>query len=56
MRLAHYVMKIRRVGIAVEMVREKNLVGVYGGKFGRYFLKTPVVVIETIREEAAHAA
>ena len=56
-RLAHYVMKIRRAGIAVEMVREKNLTGSYGGNFGRYFLKTPVVIVETIPagEGGAHA-
>jgi hypothetical protein len=56
-RLAHYIMKIRRAGIAVEMVRDKNLVGAYGGTFGRYFLRTPIVVIETIRHgEAADVA
>jgi hypothetical protein len=47
-RLAHYVMKIRRAGISVEMVREPNVSGAYGGNFGRYFLRTPLTVLETI--------
>jgi hypothetical protein len=57
-RLAHYVMKIRRAGIAVEMVREPNTTGAYGGNFGRYFLRTPVTVLETVhvREDRSNAA
>jgi hypothetical protein len=55
-RLAHYVMKIRRAGIAVEMVREQNR-GPYGGNFGRYFLRTPVTILERVNTgEGRHAA
>jgi hypothetical protein len=55
-RISHYVMKIRRAGIAVEMIREPHDGG-FPGKHGRYFLRSPLRVLERVNVgEARHAA
>jgi hypothetical protein len=44
LRLAHYCMKLRKLGLAIEMQREHHK-GPVPGWHGRYFLKTPVEIL-----------
>jgi hypothetical protein len=49
-------MKVRRAGIAVEMIREPHDGG-FPGKHGSYFLRSPLRVLERVNVgEARHAA
>lgn len=56
LRLAHYAMKLRRLGLAIEMVKEPHEGP--GGKHwhGRYILKSPVEVVEVSDSRDAEAA
>jgi hypothetical protein len=55
-RISQYVMKVRRAGIAVEMIREPHDGG-FPGKHGSYFLRSPLRVLERVNVgEARHAA
>ena len=50
LRLAHYVMKLKRHGLAIDMVREKHS-GPVPGWHGRYVLRTRIELLD--RLEAA---
>ena len=43
LRLAHYVMELRRLGLDIEMIREDHP----GGWHGRYVLRTPIELVFT---------
>lgn len=45
LRLAHYVMKLKKLGLSIDMVREKHS-GPVPGWHGRYFLRTAIQIIE----------
>jgi hypothetical protein len=47
-RISHYVMKIRRAGLAVETWSAESRVGAFAGKHGRYFLRSPLRVVERV--------
>ena len=49
-RWSHYVLILRRAGLAIETIEEKHG-GPFRGWHGRYVLRTPVEIIE--RKEAA---
>jgi hypothetical protein len=46
LRLAHYVMKLKKLGLTIETVREKHA-GPVPGWHGRYILRSHVEVLET---------
>lgn len=48
-RWSHYVFKLRRAGLNVETIDEKHG-GAYAGCHARYVLKTPVRVVEVVRQ------
>ena len=48
-RLSHYVMKLRRAGIAIETVDEGHS-GPFPGSHGRYFLRSKVEVLAEVRQ------
>ena len=45
LRLAHYVMKLKKRGLTIEMVREKHA-GPVPGWHGRYILRSGVQILE----------
>jgi hypothetical protein len=46
LRLAHYVMKLKKLGLSIDMVREKHA-GPVPGWHGRYVLRSPIEVLST---------
>lgn len=55
LRLAHYVFKLRRLGLTIDMVRERHG-GPAPGKHGRYFLRTPVLILSSSEQLTETAA
>ena len=51
LRLAHYVMKLKRLGLSIDMEREKHG-GPVAGWHGRYSLKTKIEIVASAREAA----
>ena len=51
LRLAHYVMKLKRLGLSIDMVREKHS-GPAPGWHGRYFLRSGIQFLEQTRRAA----
>ena len=45
LRLAHYQMKLRRLGLVIDMEREEHFAPARGWH-GRYFLRTPIEIVE----------
>jgi hypothetical protein len=45
LRLAHYVMKLKKLGLSIDMVREKHA-GPVPGWHGRYILRSGVQILE----------
>ncbi len=54
-RWSHYIFKFRRAGLIIETVDEKHG-GAYSGTHARYVLRTPVQVVEIIRQNDRAAA
>jgi hypothetical protein len=54
-RWSHYIFKLRRAGLVIETIDEKHG-GAYSGMHARYVLKTPLSIIETIRQRDRKAA
>lgn len=50
LRLAHYVMKLKKLGLSIDMVREKHS-GPVPGWHGRYILRSQVSILD--KSEAA---
>lgn len=55
-RWSHYVFKLRRAGLTIETCTELHS-GAYAGHHARYVLRTPLRVVETVRQhERARSA
>jgi len=48
-RWSDYVFKLRKAGFTVETIDEKHT-GTYSGEHGRYVLRSPVEVVEEVRQ------
>lgn len=54
-RWSHYVFKLRRAGLNVETIDEAHG-GAFSGSHARYVLRTPVTVVETVRQNDKRAS
>lgn len=48
-RISHYIFKLRRAGLSIETIDEGHG-GAFSGSHARYVLRTPVTVLETVRQ------